>query len=108
MILCVAATVGCGSGKRPYDTPRSRVSGDQAVSLLRRDVERRAPGRTFSSAEKVETQTPSGRDAWLVRLVSGGNADDICGYVWRGEEAGRADGTVLRIRFDRDCRHWSE
>jgi hypothetical protein len=109
MTLCVAPAVGCDSGKRPYDTPLlPPVSGDQAVALLRREVERTVPGRTFASAKKVETQTPSGTNAWIVRLVSDGDADDICGYVWRGEEAGRADGTVIRIRFDRDCRHWSD
>lgn len=107
MILCIAAGVGCDTGKRPYDTPRSRVSGN-AIALLRREVERRAPGSTFSRAEKVETQTPSGIYAWLVRLVSEGDSGDICGYVWRGEEAGRANGTVIRIQFDRGCRHWPD
>jgi hypothetical protein len=104
--LCIAAGVGCDTGKRPYDTPRSRVNGNQAIALLRREVERRAPGSTFSRAEKVETQTPSGIHAWLVRLVSEGDSGDICGYVWRGEEVGRADSTVIRIQFDRGCRHW--
>jgi hypothetical protein len=105
MIVCVA---GCSSGKKPYDTPRARVDGEQAVALLRREVERTTPGRTFSTAEKVATQTPSGRYAWLVHLSSADGSDDLCGYVWRGEEAGRADGTVIRIRFDRDCRHWTD
>jgi hypothetical protein len=108
VIFCVATAVGCGSGKRPYDTPRSRVLGDQAVALLQRELERRGTIRTFSRAEKVETQTPSGTYAWLVRLVSEDNAGDVCGYVWRGEEAGRADGTVMRIQLDHGCRHWRD
>jgi hypothetical protein len=107
IILCVAAGAGCNQGKKPYDTPRARVDGDQAVALLRREVERMTPGRTFSKAEKVAIQTPSGRYAWLVRLSDDGS-DDLCGYVWRGEEAGRADGTVIRIRFDHACRHWTD
>ena len=37
---------------------------------------------------------------WLVNL---GN---VCGYVWRGEEAGRADSTLMRVQFDKGCRHW--
>jgi hypothetical protein len=106
IVLCVAAEAGCSQGKKPYDTPRARVSGDQAVALFRREVERRRPGRAFSKAETVATQTPFGRYAWLVRLSDDGS-DDLCGYVWRGEEAGRADGTVIRIRFDHGCRHWT-
>ena len=105
-ILCIAIGVGCETGKNPYDTPPSRLEGDQAVALFRREIERRGLRGSISSAEKVETQTPSGRDAWLVRLVSEGDSDDLCGYVWRGEEAGRADGTVIRIRLDDGCRHW--
>jgi hypothetical protein len=108
MIFCTAAGVGCDSGKRPYDTPRSRVSGDQATALLRREVERKGLGRTISKEEEVETQTPAGIYAWLVRLVSDRDSGDICGYVWRGEEAGRADSTVIRIQFDRGCRHWPD
>lgn len=106
VILCIATAVGCDTGKRPYDTPPSRLEGDQAVALVRREVERNEPWRTFSSAQKLETQTPFGRFAWLVRLVSEGDSRDLCGYVWRGEEAGRADGTVIRFRFDYGCRYW--
>jgi hypothetical protein len=70
---------------------------------------RRTPGRTFSEAKKVATQTPSGTYAWLVPLISDDRFADRCGYVWRGEEAGRADGTVIRILFDRDCGgHWTD
>jgi hypothetical protein len=105
MILCLAG-VGCDTGKRPYDTPRSHLNGKHAVALLQREVERRELGATFSRAEKVETQTPSGTYAWLVRLDSEGDSGDICGYVWRGDEPGRADGTLIRIQFDRGCRHW--
>jgi hypothetical protein len=105
MIVCVA---GCGSGKRPYDTPRPRVDGDQAVALFQREVQRRGLHGTFSKAQRVATQTPSGRHAWLVHLSSPDASDELCGYVWRGEEAGRADGTIIRIRFDRDCRHWTD
>ena len=104
--LCVATAVGCGSGRRPYDTPRSRVFGDRAVAYLQREVERRGIKRTFSRAEKVETQTPSGTYAWLVRLVAEVDVGDVCGYVWRGEEAGRADSTLMRVQFDKGCRHW--
>src|SRR5919108_2802391 len=93
-ILWLATGVGCDTGKHPYALPPSRVEGEQAVALLRREVERRALKGTFPKAERVETQTPFGRDAWLVRLVSADDAADLCGYVWRGEEAGRADGTV--------------
>ena len=107
VVLTIVCAVGCNSVKRPYDTPRARVDGDQAVSLLRREVERRNPGRTFAKAEKVATQAPTGRYAWLVRLSNEG-ADALCAYVWRGEEAGRADGTVIRIRFDHNCRHWTD
>jgi hypothetical protein len=103
IMLCFA---GCNPVTRPYDTPRARVDGDQAVALLRREVERRTPKRTFTKAEKIATQTPSGRYAWLVRL-SNEDSGALCGYVWRGEEPGRADGTVIRIRFDRACRHWT-
>jgi hypothetical protein len=103
-IVCVA---GCNSVKRPYDTPRARVDGDQAVKLLRREVERLGVDAPSANADKVATQTPSGRYAWLVRLSSDDSSDAVCGYVWRGEEAGRADGTVIRIRFDRNCRHWT-
>jgi hypothetical protein len=106
MILWVAAEAGCSQGKKPYDTPRARVDGDQAVALLRREVERRAPERTFTKTERIATRTPSGRYAWLVRLSNRGRGA-VCGYVWRGEEAGRADGTVIRIRFDHACRHWT-
>lgn len=108
MVLCTATAVGCDAGKRPYDTPASGVEGDQAVRLLRREAEWRAVKGRFPKAEKVETQTPSGIDAWLVRLVSEDDSPDLCGYVWRGEEAGRADATKLFIRFDDDCRHWQE
>ena len=108
LIVIAAVGAGCSQGKRPYDTPRAKVSGDQAVALLRREVERRTPERTFSKAQKVATQTPSGTYAWLVRLTSDDGSGDLCGYVWRGEEAGRADSTVIRIRFDHDCRHWTD
>lgn len=64
--------------------------------------------RTFSRAKEVQTQTASGTYAWLVRLIADDGRDDICGYVWRGEEAGRADGTLMRVQFDKGCRHWSE
>ena len=104
-ILCITGA-GCDAGKDPYHLPAARVDGDQAVALFRREIERRALRGKFLSAERVETQTPSGIDAWLVRLISEGDSGDLCGYVWRGEEAGRADGTVIRIRFDDDCRHW--
>jgi hypothetical protein len=106
LIMIIVCMAGCTPTKRPYDTPRARVDADQAVALLRREVERRAPERTFTKAEKVATQTPSGRYAWLVRL-SNKDSRAVCGYVWRGEEAGRADGTVIRIRFDHACRHWT-
>jgi hypothetical protein len=108
IILYIATAVGCDAGKRPYDTPASGVEGDQAVRLLRREAEWRAVKGTFPKAEKVETQTPSGVDAWLVRLVSEDGSRDLCGYVWRGEEGGRADATKLFIRFDDGCRHWPE
>jgi hypothetical protein len=78
------------------------------VALLEREAQRRGVRRVFQKAEKVETQTPSGTYAWLVRLVSGSDSGDLCGYVWRGEEAGRADGTVIRVQFDHGCRHWPE
>jgi hypothetical protein len=109
-ILCLAAAVGCKEmGRRPYDTPRSRLEGGQAVALLQREARRRGARRAFARAEKVETHTPSGTYAWLVRLVSEDDSrGDLCAFVWRGEEAGRADGTVIRIQFDRDCRHWPE
>jgi hypothetical protein len=106
VIVSVAVGAGCSQGKRQFDTPRAKVSGDQAVALLQREVERRTPGRTFSKMQKVATQTPSGTYAWLVRLTSEDGSGDLCGYVWRGEEAGRADGTVIRVRFDPGCRHW--
>jgi hypothetical protein len=105
-VLAIAFVTGCNPVKKPYDTPRARVDGDQAVALLKREVKRRTPARTFAKAQKVATQTPSGRYAWLVRLSNEG-ADAVCGYVWRGEEAGRADGTVIRIQFDHNCRHWT-
>lgn len=112
-ILYIAG-VGCDAGKDPYHLPAARVDGDQAVALFRREMERRALRGRFLSAERVETRTPSGgdpwtsgRDAWLVRLISEDGSGDLCGYVWRGEEAGRADGTVIRIRFDDGCRHWA-
>lgn len=109
LLVCLAAAVGCDFGERPYDTPRARVEGDQAVALLRREVERRGLSGTFPTAERIEARTPAGVDAWLVRLVGAGG-DDLCGYVWRGEEPeiGRAEGTVIRIRFDDGCRHWPE
>jgi len=105
--LLIILVAGCNSIKRPYDTPRARVDGDQAVKLLRREVERRGMRRTFSKADRVATQTPTGRYAWLVRLSSEDDPSPLCGYVWRGEEPGRADGTVIRIRFDHNCRHWT-
>jgi hypothetical protein len=105
MIPCLATGVGCGDLKeRPYDTSRTGVERDQAVALLRREVERAAPREVFSKTDAVETRTPSGIEAWLVRLVS--DSADRCGYVWRGSEPGRADGTVLRVQLDRGCRHW--
>ena len=104
LLVCASS---CNPVKRPYDTPRARVDGDQAAKLVRREVERRGMDKAFSSAEKVATQTPSGRYAWLVRLSARDGSDPVCGYVWRGEEAGRADGTVIRIRFDHNCRHWT-
>ena len=109
-ILCAATAVGCDWGERPYDTPRARVEGDQAVALLRREVERRGLSGTFPKAEKIETRTPFGIDAWLVRLFAEGEGADLCGYVWRGEEpeTGRAEGTVIRVRFDARCRHWPD
>jgi hypothetical protein len=107
MILCLATGVGCGDlKKRPYDTSRTGVERDQAAAFLRRQVERAAPTKTFSKTEAVETKTPSGTDAWLVRLVSDTDSEDRCGYVWRGSEPGRADSTVLRVQLDRGCRHW--
>ena len=107
MILCLATGVGCGDlKKRPYDTSRTGVERDQATAFLRRDVEREAPTETFSKTEAVETKTPSGIDAWLVRLVSDADSGDRCGYVWRGSEPGRADGTVLGVQLDPGCRQW--
>ena len=49
--LCVATAVGCGSGRRPYDTPRSRVFGDRAVAYLQREVERRGIKNFLTSGE---------------------------------------------------------
>jgi hypothetical protein len=106
--LCVATALGCGSGKRPYDTPPSRVFPDRAIAYLQREVERRGIKRTFSRAKEVQTQTPSGTYAWLVRLIADDGRGDMCGYVWRGEEAGRADGTLMNVQFDKSCRHWRE
>lgn len=54
-ILCIAIGVGCETGKNPYDTPPSRLEGDQAVALFRREIERRGLRGSISSAEKVET-----------------------------------------------------
>jgi hypothetical protein len=110
ILFLVAAAVGCKEmGRRPYDTPRSRLEGGQAVALVRREAQRRGVRRHFATAEKVETQTPSGTYAWFVRLVSEDEPlHDLCAYVWRGEEAGRADGTVIRIEFDNGCRHRPE
>jgi len=107
-IVCFAGAVGCDAGKNPYDTPISGVEGPQAVALFRREVERRSLRGSFPTSEKVETQTPTGIDAWLVRLVSEAGSGDLCGYVWRGEKAGMADATWLFIRFDDGCRHWRE
>jgi hypothetical protein len=107
MILCLAGAVGCGDLKtRPYDTSRTGVERDQATAFLRREVERATPTETFSKTEAVETKTPSGIKAWLVRLVSDADSGDRCGYVWRDSEPGRADSTVLRVQLDRGCRHW--
>jgi hypothetical protein len=107
-VVCIAAGVGCDAGKYPYDTPPSGLRGEQAVALFRREVERRALTGRFPMSEKVETQTPSGTDAWLVRLSSQDASRDLCGYVWRGERAGMADATYIRFRFDAGCRHWRE
>ena len=107
MIICLATGVGCGDLKeRPYDTSRTGVERDQAAAFLRRQVERATPTVTFSKTEAVETKTPSGVDAWLVRLVAAAGSGDRCGYVWRGSEPGRADSTVLRVQLDQNCRHW--
>jgi hypothetical protein len=104
-IVWLSAAVGCQALNRtPYHP--SGLYGGEAVALFRREAERRGITRFFVKAEKVETQTSSGTDAWLVRLVSEDDSGDLCGYVWRGEEAGRAFGTVIRIRFDQGCRHW--
>jgi hypothetical protein len=97
---------GAGCEKNQYDLPPSLIEGDQAVALLRRELERKGVTRPFVKSERVETQTPGGKEGWLVRMVSDGDAADLCGYVWRDEEPGRADGTVIRIRFDAGCRHW--
>jgi hypothetical protein len=107
-ILSLATGVGCDAGKYPYDTPPSGVSGDQAVALFRRQAEWRGVTRSLPNAEKVETKAPSGDDAWLIRLSSDVDSRALCGYVWRGEEAGRADSTAIFIRFDAGCRHWHE
>jgi hypothetical protein len=108
MILCLATGVACGDLKeKPYDTSRTGVERDQATAFLRRHVERAAPRESFAKTEAVETQTPSGVDAWLVRLVSADESGDRCGYVWRGSEPGRADSTVLRVQLDPGCGHWS-
>jgi hypothetical protein len=107
MILCNATGLGCGDLKKnPYDTSRTGVERDQAAAFLRRDVERAAPKEIFSKTEAVETKTPSGINAWLIRVVSDAGSGDRCGYVWRGSEPGRADGTVLRVQLDHGCRHW--
>ena len=104
-IVWLSAAVGCQALNRtPYHP--SGLYGGEAVALFKREAERRGIRRDFARAEEVETQTPSGKDAWLVRLVSEDDSGDLCGYVWRGEEAGRAFGTVIRIRFDHGCRHW--
>jgi hypothetical protein len=103
-VLCTATGAGCQDSQ--YDLPPSLIEGDQAVALLRRELERRGVTRPFVKSERVETQTPGGKEGWLVRLVADGDAADLCGYVWRDEEPGRADGTVIRIRFDAGCRHW--
>jgi hypothetical protein len=103
-ILCMATGAGCK--KNQYDLPPSLIEGDQAVALFRRELEWRAITRPFVGSERVEAQTPGGKEGWLVRLVADGDAADLCGYVWRDEEPGRADGTVIRIRFDAGCRHW--
>jgi hypothetical protein len=102
--MCMATGVGCE--KNQYDLPPSLIEGDQAVALFRREAERRAITRPFLGSERVETQTPGGKEGWLVRLVADGDDADLCGYVWRDEEPGRAAGTVIRIRFDAGCRHW--
>jgi hypothetical protein len=108
MILCLASGVGCGDlKKKPYDTSRTGVEQDQAAAFLRRQVERATPTESFSKTEAIETRTPSGVDAWLVRLVSDADSGDRCGYVWRGSEPGRADSTVLRVQLDPGCRHWA-
>ena len=104
-IVWLTAAAGCQALERtPYHP--SGLYGGEAVALLQREAERRGITRVFARAEKVETQTPSGTDAWLVRLVSEADSGDLCGYVWRGEEAGRAFGTVIRTQFDQGCRHW--
>jgi hypothetical protein len=84
------------------------VFPDRAIAYVQREVERRGVKRTFATAKEVQTQTPSGTYAWLVRLIADDGRGDICGYVWRGEEPGRADGTLMRVQWDKGCRHWRE
>jgi hypothetical protein len=106
-IICLSAAVGCDALNRTPIHP-SGLYGGQAVALFKREAARKGMRRAFARAEKIETQTPSGIDAWLVRLVADGGSGDLCGFVWRAHEAGRAFGTVIRVRFDRGCRHWPE
>jgi len=109
-ILCLGAAAGCGKWRKPYDTPRARVDGDQAVPLLRREVETQDSRKNLLGGKEGCHSDAFGNLclAWLVRLISDDRFADRFGYVWRGEEAGRADGTVIRIRYDRDCGHWTD
>lgn len=102
--LCLATGAGCE--KNQYDLPPSLIEGDQAVALFRRELQWRHITRPFRRSERIEARTPVGKEGWLVRLFSDTHTGDLCGYVWRDEEPGRADGTVIRVRFDAGCRHW--
>ena len=110
--LCVATAVGLnGSGRRPYDTPRSRdVRRSGRLSYLQREVERRGIKSFLHERRRFETQTPiSDMCLALVRPVAPewlANLGNVCGYVWRGEEAGRDSSTLMRFQFDKECCHW--
>jgi hypothetical protein len=93
-LVAAAAIAGCSESEGNF----AGMSREGAAEIARTRVARIQQSSTVTRSEEVKAQTPSGKDAWLVRVIFDGESGNVCVYVWRDKR--------VRLRMDGTCRHW--
>ena len=79
------------------------MSRQGAAEIAQTRVARTHQSSTVTRSEEVKAQTPSGKDAWLVRVIFDGESGNVCVYVWRDKRVGKWMGPVVTGISDVDC-----